>query len=265
MSEASKAQNAYRFGVLILLGLLALDAGASTWCWKEGLLDVFEALLAEGCPLNHIQVRMCGIQMPTGNLIIAPASMDCPAQANEGDKKIPTLDWRDREPYGKSARVVFIEGIAPTAERAESGSGATPRDTKPNDGIIRDYTVVYNVPLGPAPSSLDRHVGKLVGLLGLAAICAGVTAVWKIGRRKFRTGPIAPELSGSEPVTAPANAALDDLYVQALDELDAGKPDRAVWARALGESAGNDKAAHAAYIKARVAQLAGTRRLRRDG
>lgn len=257
MNNTSKAQKACRFGVPILLALLALDARASTWCWKEGLLDVFEVLPAEGCPLSHIEVRMCGVQMPIGNLIITPASMDCPPHETQSDMKTPALDWRHRTPPDNSPVVVFVEGAAPTGVEPEGDASATSRATKQNDGILRGTTTLYNVPLGPAPSSFDRQVGKFVGLLGIAAIGAVLTAAWRFGRRRFRAVPAVPVASVGA-VTKPPGAALDDLYVRALDELDSGKPDRAAWARALGESAGNDKAAQSAYIKARVSQLADT-------
>lgn len=83
--------------------------------------------------------------------------------------------------------------------------------------------------------------------------------------------PLAPQTPQSAPAR-PAAAAItnptihtalseapmpseDDWYVQALEELENGKPVKAVWARAFAEANGDDAQSRAAYIRLRVAQL----------
>lgn len=51
------------------------------------------------------------------------------------------------------------------------------------------------------------------------------------------------------------SGADDELFAMALDELDAKKPDRACWARALAVSDGDEVKARGTYIKFRVASL----------
>lgn len=49
--------------------------------------------------------------------------------------------------------------------------------------------------------------------------------------------------------------SLDAWYEKALDEIDSGKQVRAIWARALADSGGDDEKARSIYIKRRVSEL----------
>jgi hypothetical protein len=121
----------------------------------------------------------------------------------------------------------------------------------------------------PAGSFVDRASEKAIGGAVLGGAVALIFALTAAGRRMLRRLRAAVTNSSRGAVGAPAsgvaNASLqaahprsharDVLYIQAMDELDDGRRDKATWARALASSDGNQGKAKANYIMLRVAQL----------
>jgi len=84
----------------------------------------------------------------------------------------------------------------------------------------------------------------------IAPIFFGIGFIAGFGFRKLKAIPMP-----FSAIAPNGGYSLDAWYEKALDEIDSGKQVRAIWARALADSGGDDGKARSIYIKSRVSEL----------
>lgn len=112
------------------------------------------------------------------------------------------------------------------------------------------FAVTGTVNIGAATTSL---LGKL---FWWALICSGY-GVYK-GRAKFGPKVLADSAKLKNDAQPSVRAAAgNDSYAEALAEIEEGRLDKGVWARAFAEAGGDEPKAKALYIKARAGAMKG--------
>lgn len=120
--------------------------------------------------------------------------------------------------------------------------------------------VTTRTPSSPAPpTAFDRHVGQFVGLLGIAAIAGLIAYLLPLCRKAFEkikaTEKTRRASFGSCGTVHADSRGHDAFYATALEELEGGRANKAMWARSLAAADGVVDRAKAIYIRLRVAQL----------
>ena len=125
-------------------------------------------------------------------------------------------------------------------------------------GVIKGFVPNHEIDLtgvSAEDSRISRHFGKFVGTLGALAVLAAAFALLRVARRRVQP-LIAAKVSELRQAETPP--AQDEHFIRALDELDNGTMDRAMWARSIAATGGDNQKARADYISRRATQLAAT-------